>query len=52
MKTCKNCNNIIFEWRTKTGVERLSGETCECQVSHTIYQYPNDLQTKESNNPV
>lgn len=42
-KICKDCNGLITKWFT----EGLSGNTCDCGMSHTIDQYPNDLQTKE-----
>ena len=45
-KKCRYCRGIIFKWRTKTGVEGLSGETCKCQASHTIDQYSHYSKTK------
>ena len=44
---CINCKKLLTRWRTKSGFEGLSGWTCECGMSHTIDQYPNDLQTQE-----
>lgn len=43
MKRCKNCGSQIRKWRT----EGLSGDTCDCESSHTIDQYPDDLKTRE-----
>lgn len=40
---CRGCKGQIKKWKTK----ELSGNTCDCGMSHTIDQYPHDLYTKE-----
>ena len=49
MKKCLNCRRTLVRWRTKEGFKGLSGWKCPngCHESHTIDQYPFDLQTQE-----
>jgi len=43
MKQCHICKQLLKRWRTK----HLSGWTCKCESTHTIDQYPNDIQTQQ-----
>jgi len=43
MKLCHKCKQPLKKWRRGS----LSGWTCKCGNTHTIDQYPDDIQTQE-----
>lgn len=43
---CRNCHGRIRKWKTgRNDFEGLSGDTCDCGMSHIIDQYPDTIQT-------
>ncbi len=48
IEKCSICRRPLFRWRTKNGIEGLSGWKCiNCRGILSIDQYPHDLPTKE-----
>jgi len=44
---CRDCKGRIIKWKTgRNDFEGLSGDTCECEMSHAIDQYPDTIQTR------
>lgn len=44
---CRNCGGKITKWKTgKNDFEGLSGNTCDCGMSHIVDQYPDTIQTR------